>query len=233
MGKQQHNRAEHKNAAKQNAKQEKMDEVDTMPKEDMPKSTSNSENVKDESVKKEEASKYESRTVKGDEKVEKGKEKEEKHEEKCDFEKEAQKWKEEYLLKAADFDNYRKRMIKEKKDAIDYANETLLVDLIAVLDNFDRAIDAITTYADEKTRSFMEGFSMIQKQFYSMLENKYSLKYYKSEGEKFDANIHDAKATRESSDVKEEIVEKELLKGYKLHDRVIRTAQVETIKPKN
>ena len=65
-----------------------------------------------------------------------------------------------------------------------------------------------------------------------MLENKYSLSYYKSEGERFDPNIHDAKASRESAEVTEEIVEKELLKGYRLHGRVIRTAQVETIKPK-
>lgn len=146
--------------------------------------------------------------------------------------KEIEKWKGEYLRKMADFENYRKRMIKEKQEAIDYANETLLQDLIHVLDDFDRAIDAINTYCDEKTRSYMEGFAIIQKQFYSMLENKYSLSYYKSEGERFDPNIHDAKASRESAEVTEEIVEKELLKGYRLHGRVIRTAQVETIKPK-
>ncbi len=147
-------------------------------------------------------------------------------------EKEIEKWKTEYLRKAADFENYRKRMIKEKQEAIEYANETLLQDLIHVLDDFDRAIDAINTYCDEKTRSYMEGFEIIKKQFYSMLENKYSLAYYKSEGEKFDPNIHEAKASRESGDVSEEMVEKELLKGYKLHNRIVRTAQVETVKPK-
>lgn len=225
MGKQQH-----KNDTKQDAKTEekKTNETSQTVKEDMQKDAGNAEGMKKEHHK---TSKHESEIAKGDDKVEKNG-KENKKEEKCDFEKEAQKWKEEYLRKAADFENYRKRMIKEKKDAIDYANETLLVDLITVLDNFDRAIDAITTYADEKTRSYMEGFNMIQKQFYSMLESKYSLKYYKSEGERFDPNIHDAKATRESEDVKDEIVEKELLKGYKLHERVIRVAQVETIKPK-
>jgi grpE len=225
MGKQQH-----KNDTKQDAKTEekKTNETSQTVKEDMQKDAGNAEGMKKEHHK---TSKHESEIAKGDDKVEKNG-KENKKEEKCDFEKEAQKWKEEYLRKAADFENYRKRMIKEKKDAIDYANETLLVDLITVLDNFDRAIDAITTYADEKTRSYMEGFNMIQKQFYSMLESKYSLKYYKSEGERFDPNIHDAKATRESEDVKDEIVEKELLKGYKLHERIIRVAQVETIKPK-
>lgn len=227
MGKQ------HKNDSKQNAKVEekKVNEEFELEKKDGLKQACSNENVKEEHLK----------TPKQDEKVAKedGKEKDkedngekERQEEKCDFEKEAQKWKEEYLRKAADFENYRKRMIKEKKEAIDYANEILLCDLIAILDSFDRANEAITTYADEKTRSFMEGFVMIQKQFYSMLENKYFLKYYKSEGEKFDPNIHEAKATRESDEVKEEIVEKELLKGYKLHERVIRASQVETIKPK-
>ena len=220
MGKQQH-----KSDLKQHMEEKKVNEEQKQTKEDMSKDTTTEKNVKKESSKN---TRHESGIE--NEKIEKDK-KEDKLEE-IDFEKEAQKWKEEYLRKAADFENYRKRMIKEKKDAIDYANETLLVDLITVLDNFDRAIDAITTYADEKTRSYMEGFVMIQRQFYSMLESKYSLKYYKSEGEVFNPNIHEAKATRESGDVKEEIVEKELLKGYKLHDRVVRAAQVETIKPK-
>lgn len=145
---------------------------------------------------------------------------------------EVAKWKNEYLRKMADFDNYRKRMIKEKKDAIDYANETLLLDLIHVLDDFDRAIEAVEKYSSDATKAFMEGFNMIRKQLYSTLQSKYSLSYYPSVGEKFDPNIHDAKASREDDEVKEEIVEKELIKGYKLHDRVIRVAQVETVKPR-
>jgi len=152
--------------------------------------------------------------------------------EKKELEAEVAKWKNEYLRKMADFENYRKRMIKEKKDAIDYANETLLVDLIAVLDDFDRAIEAVEKYSNDSTKAFMEGFNMIRKQLYSTLQSKYSLLYYPSVGEKFDPNIHDAKASREDEDAKDETVEKELIKGYKLHDRVIRVAQVETVKPK-
>ncbi len=152
--------------------------------------------------------------------------------EKQELEVEVAKWKNEYLRKMADFDNYRKRMIKEKKDAIDYANENLLLDLIHVLDDFDRAIEAVEKYSNDSTKAFMEGFNMIRKQLYSTLQSKYSLLYYPSVGEKFDPNIHEAKASREDENVKEETVEKELIKGYKLHDRIIRTAQVETVKPK-
>ncbi|MGP1439126.1 MAG: nucleotide exchange factor GrpE [Treponema sp.] len=152
--------------------------------------------------------------------------------EKKELEDEVVKWKNEYLRKMADFDNYRKRMIKEKKDAIDYANETLLLDLVHVLDDFDRAIEAVEKYSNDATKAFMEGFNMIRKQLYSTLQSKYSLNYYQSVGEKFDPNIHDARGSREDEKVEEEIVEKELIKGYKLHDRVIRVAQVETVKPK-
>jgi len=146
--------------------------------------------------------------------------------------KEVEKWKNEYLRKAADFENYRKRMIKEKKDAIDYANESILQDLVNVLDDFDRGIDAVEKYATDAVKPYMQGFTMIRSTLYSTLESKYGLKCYKSEGEVFDPNIHDAKASRESEEVEVETVEKELLKGYKLHDRVIRVAQVETVKPK-
>jgi len=150
----------------------------------------------------------------------------------ADLSKEVEKWKNEYLRKAADFENYRKRMIKEKKDAIDYANEAILQDIVNVLDDFDRGIDAVEKYATDAVKPYMQGFTMIRHQLYSMLESKYALKCYKSEGEKFDPNIHDAKASRESDEVEVETVEKELLKGYRLHDRVIRVAQVETVKPK-
>lgn len=145
---------------------------------------------------------------------------------------EVAKWKNEYLRKAADFENYRKRMIREKKEAIDYANESILRDLVNVLDDFDRGIDAAEKYATEDVKPHLQGFQMIRYQLYSMLESKYSLKYYKSEGEPFDPNIHDVKATKEDEGVEVETVGKELLKGYKLHDRVIRVAQVETLKPK-
>ena len=106
------------------------------------------------------------------------------------------------------------------------------MDLIAVLDDFDRAIEAVEKYSNDSTKAFMEGFNMIRKQLYSTLQSKYSLLYYPSVGEKFDPNIHNAKASRENEDAKDETVEKELIKGYKLHDRVIRVAQVETVKPK-
>jgi len=132
-----------------------------------------------------------------------------------------------YLRKAADFDNYRKRMIKEKQDAIDYANSSLLVDLVEILDNFDRAIDAVgTPEAGTPAASFKEGIGMIRGQMGSMLESKYGLCYYPSKGVAFDPNLHEAIGTAESAEVKEATVAEEFTKGYKLRDRIIRHAKV-------
>lgn len=143
------------------------------------------------------------------------------------LEKQCAEYKDLYLRKAADFDNYRKRMIREKQEAIDFANSNLLVDLIQVLDDFDRAISA--SGEQEKgtpAAAFAEGVVMIRRQMASMLENKYGLTYYPSAGEPFDPNIHEAIGRVPSADVTEPVVQEECRKGYKLKDRVIRLAQV-------
>jgi len=92
-----------------------------------------------------------------------------------------------YLRKAADFENYRKRMIREKQEAIDYANTGLLLDLVQILDDFDRAIDAGTTSGEQdSSAAFSDGVVMIRKQLGSMLETKYGLEYYPSKDTGFD-----------------------------------------------
>lgn len=132
-----------------------------------------------------------------------------------------------YLRKAADFDNYRKRMIKEKQDAIDFANTNLLVDLVQVLDDFDRAIAAGGAHeAGTPAAAFADGVTMIRKQLGGMLETKYGLAYYPVKGAHFDPTIHEAIGSLPSADVKEPTVSQEFTKGYKLKDRVIRVAKV-------
>lgn len=132
-----------------------------------------------------------------------------------------------YLRKAADFDNYRKRMIREKQEAIDFANTNLLVDLVQTLDDFDRAISAFgEVEPGSHAASFVDGVVMIKNQMASMLEGKYGLSYYQATGELFDPNIHEAIATNPSSEVQEPTVAEEFQKGYKLKDRVIRLSKV-------
>ena len=146
----------------------------------------------------------------------------------AELEAQCAEYKDLYMRKAADFENYRKRMIKEKQEAIDYANTGLLVDLVQVLDDFDRAIAAAeATEEGSAASTFIEGVAMIRKQMASMLESKYGLVYYPSpEGEPFDPNIHEAIGRVPAEDVTEPVVQAECRKGYKLKERVIRVAQV-------
>lgn len=136
-----------------------------------------------------------------------------------------------YLRKAADFDNYRKRMIKEKQEAIDYANTNLLSDLLQILDDFDRAIEAGQKAEAENTEAFMQGVLMIRSGLLSLLGSKYGLQYYEVQGKVFDPAIHEAVATNPSAEVTEPTVGAELQKGYKLKERVLRPAKVMVLMP--
>lgn len=132
--------------------------------------------------------------------------------------------KDQLLRKAADFDNYRKRMLKEKDEARQFANSALLEDLCQVLDDFERAIRS-----SEGTRdydSFHSGIVMIEGQFASMLERKYNLKRLEALGKPFSPEHHEAIAMEPSQEGKEVVVVEEYQKGYQLHDRVLRTAKV-------
>ena len=128
-----------------------------------------------------------------------------------------------YLRKVADFDNYRKRMIREKQEAFDYANANLLSDLLESLDNFDRALESAKNATDVK--SVVEGVQMIKNQLVSMLENKYNLTGYGVKGDVFDPNIHEAIGSL-NGPVAEPTCSEVYLKGYKLKERIIRHAKV-------
>ncbi len=151
----------------------------------------------------------------------------------AELEEKCRDWQDQYLRKAADFDNYRKRMLKEKQEAIDYANSNLLLDLVQILDDFDRAIEAGTSQTADKAHSaFAEGILMIKNQMLSMLNSKYGLEYYPSKGVPFDPNIHEAVSMLPSDEVKEPTVGEEVMKGYKLRERIIRHAKVMVFMPK-
>jgi molecular chaperone GrpE len=141
--------------------------------------------------------------------------------------------KDQYLRKAADFENFRKRMNREKQEAIEYANQSLLVDLIQTIDDFERAIKAAETMARSSPEftSFYEGVSMIEKRLSSQLENKWGLKRFDSEGEPFDPNRHEAMMMEKSPDINEPVVKEEYCKGYTLRDRVVRSAKVKVLMP--
>ncbi|MDR0374612.1 MAG: nucleotide exchange factor GrpE [Treponema sp.] len=143
--------------------------------------------------------------------------------------------KDQYLRKVADFENFRKRMNREKQEAIEYANTSLLLDIILVVDDFERALRAAPENAENWTvkdfQAFYEGVSMIEKRLSSQLENKWGLKRFDSAGEIFDPNRHEALMVEKSSEVSEAKVAEDLIKGYTLKDRIIRPAKVKVTMP--
>ena len=135
------------------------------------------------------------------------------------------------LRKAADFENFRKRMNQEKQSAIDYANQSLLLDIIPIIDDFERAIQAGEGSTD--LTAFLEGVKMIEKRLTGQLEAKWGLKRFNSAGEIFDPNKHEALMMEKSPDVSETVVQEDLVKGYLLKERVIRAAKVKVLMPEN
>jgi molecular chaperone GrpE len=149
--------------------------------------------------------------------------------------------KDQFLRKAAEFENFRKRMTQEKQSAIEYANQSLLLDIIPIIDDFERAIfsgeQSLARIASQNSGSnqdftaFWDGICMIEKRLISQLEAKWGLKRFSSAGEVFDPNIHEALLMEKSPNVTEAVVQEDLIKGYYLKDRVIRAAKVKVLMP--
>lgn len=137
--------------------------------------------------------------------------------------------KDQVLRKTADFENYRKRMIREKQDTVRFGNQEILKDLVDIIDNFERAITSSSESKDFD--SFYDGISMIEKQFTSMLLTKYNLTKMTASGEEYDPNCHEALMMEETDKVKSPTVLEIFQNGYMLHDRVLRPAKVKVGKP--
>jgi len=139
-----------------------------------------------------------------------------------------------YLRKAADFENFRKRMNREKQELSDFANQNLLLDLLPALDDFERAIKSTETsdfQSGKDFASFYEGIVMIEKQLSSQLENKWGLKRFDSVGQPFDPNRHEAIQMEKAAGITEAVVKEDYVKGYFLKERVIRYAKVKVLVP--
>jgi|GEM_PF-306080 len=127
----------------------------------------------------------------------------------------------------AEFDNFRKRSIKERQEFIKYANEGLIIELVGMLDNFQRSIKAADLKQDFKL--LHQGVDMISKQLHKLLEEK-GLRRINSKGEKFDPNKHEAIEAVVSDEAEEGCILEEFQPGYILNDRVIRPAMVKVAK---
>jgi molecular chaperone GrpE len=129
------------------------------------------------------------------------------------------------LRTAAEFDNYKKRIAREKQEAAKYVNEPVLQKLIPVLDNFEMAFAATGNNQNVSVQSLQTGVNMILNQLKGVLADT-GLEVIDALGQKFDPNIHEALSQQETSDVPEGQVVQQLRRGYKLRDRLLRPAAV-------
>lgn len=132
--------------------------------------------------------------------------------------------KKQLLYKAAEFDNYRKRVIKEKADLILNGGEKVIGAILPVMDDMERALEQMQKASD--VQAVIEGVSLIQKKFMGILE-KQGVKYIETKDATFDVEVHEAVAQfpAPTEEMKNKVIDC-TLKGYKLNEKVIRHAQV-------
>ena len=124
----------------------------------------------------------------------------------------------------ADFQNFKRRTEKEKSDIYAFANEKIISELLNVIDNFERALDA-----GNAEDSFYKGMEMILKQLLGVLE-KTAASEIAALGEEFDPNFHNAVMTEDSDEYESGKVTEVLQKGYVLNNKVIRPSMVKVAK---
>jgi len=137
--------------------------------------------------------------------------------------------KETYLRKLADMENLRKRFERERSEYQQYALSGLLLELLGIADNFERALQSAPAAGDGKT--FREGVELILRMFQNLLA-KNGVRPIVLEGRAFDPTFHHAMAVEESEEVAEAEIEEELQKGYLHHDRLLRPTLVKVRVPK-
>lgn len=136
---------------------------------------------------------------------------------------EAEKFKNEYLYLMAEFENYKKNVIKERSDLRKYGSERLVVEILNGLDLLDKALESKLTA--ETFESFRKGIELTSAHFKSMLQ-KFGVEELPAKGAAFDPAVHEALSSEETRDVPAGHVSQVYRKPYKLHERVIRPGQV-------
>ena len=127
------------------------------------------------------------------------------------------------LRKQAEFDNYKKRMDREKSDFMQFASADLMKELLNALDSYELALKNAATQSGGQ--SMLRGFELIQKQIQDTLA-RFGLKPIEAKGKKFDPHFHQAVSTQATDEVEENTVIDEMRKGYELNGRLLRPAMV-------
>jgi molecular chaperone GrpE len=136
----------------------------------------------------------------------------------------AQNMEDRFLRVNAEFENYKKRMIRESSDRLKYFHLDFIKELLPSLDNLERAISHAKSENND-VDSMIEGLEMVNKMTHEVFE-KFGVSRVDTIGEVFDPNFHQAVGVVESDSVPENHIVEECLGGYLLHDRIIRPAMV-------
>lgn len=132
-----------------------------------------------------------------------------------------------FLRLSAEFDNFRKIAKKEKEEFVKYANEKLILELIEIYENLERALE--NTKNGNNKDKLIEGMELIYKQFKNVLE-KNGLMQIKALGEKFDPYKHEAIMITQTDEYDEDTILEEFARGYMLNNKVIRYSKVRVAK---
>ena len=143
----------------------------------------------------------------------------------ADLQRERDDFKDRWLRKSAEFDNYRKRIERERREQGDQAVVEILQELLLVVDDFDRAL----TVGGDEGGAYRKGVELIHGKLHELLR-KQGVTPMDVLGTDFDPNVHMAVMHEESPDHREGEVIGELQKGYMLHDRLLRPAMVKVAK---
>jgi molecular chaperone GrpE len=131
-----------------------------------------------------------------------------------------------WLRTTAEFDNYRKRVDRERREQADQATVALLLDLLRIVDDFDRAL---TVDAGDGGAAYRKGVELIHAKLHDLLK-RYGVTSFAAVGADFDPNLHQAVIHEASPDHREGEVIEELQKGYLIRDRLLRPAMVKVAK---
>lgn len=135
----------------------------------------------------------------------------------------AEKFKNDFLYLRAEFENYKRNAIKERSDLMKYSGERFIRDLLDVVDNFERALEAQLNA--ENFVTFKQGVEMTSQELKSLLQ-RHSVTEVPSQGAPFDPMVHEALGAEPTNQVEPGHVYRVFKKPYKLHDKLIRTGQV-------
>jgi molecular chaperone GrpE len=125
----------------------------------------------------------------------------------------------------ADFENHRKRTLREKQEALAYGHEIVVKDLLPVVDNLERAIEHASASSGADFEGMLQGVELVRRELLAVLA-KHGVSAIEAEGEVFDPNLHEALAQMEDEEVPAGRIGRMLQKGYRLRDRLLRPARV-------